>query len=116
MYCIKCGKSIPEQSIVCPFCSASQTLGECSDVSSVWLPNNNMALLAYYLGIASLLCGLLTGVAAVITGIKGLAFARINPDAKGKVHAWVGILLGTFCSLCQILLAVIIIIGIFFRQ
>ena len=112
MYCIKCGKSIPEKSIVCPFCGAAQTFSECSDISSSWLPNNNMALLAYYLGIASLLCGLITGIAAVITGIKGLAFAQAHPDAKGKVHAWVGIVLGCFCSICQILLAVVIIIGI----
>lgn len=37
-------------------------------------------------------CG--TGIATVTLGIIGLKRAKRHPEAKGKVHAWVGIILG----------------------
>jgi len=61
------------------------------------IPYNNMpALLAYYLGLGSLLplIGFFLGVAAFILGVIGLRNRAKNPVIKGSVHAWIGILLG----------------------
>jgi hypothetical protein len=65
-------------------------------VSTVIPYRNGAALAAYYLGVFSLIpcLGAPLGVAAVIFGIIGLRKAGENPEAKGKVHAWVGIIAG----------------------
>jgi hypothetical protein len=34
------------------------------------------------------------GIAAIILGVKGLTFAKEHPQARGKVHALVGIIGG----------------------
>jgi hypothetical protein len=67
---------------------------------------NPKALIAYYLGVFSLIpcVGIPLGIAAVILGILGLKFAAANPTARGKVHAWVGIILGGLCALGYTLL------------
>ena len=77
---------------------------------------NTRALWAYYLGIFSLIpCfGIVLGIAALIVGIGGLKYADLHPEARGKVHAWIGVVLGGLCALFNILLIVFpIIIGIF---
>ena len=112
MYCIKCGKEIPENVTICPFCRASQLYSRVDEVGSALLPKNSMALISYYLGIVALLCGL-AGIPALITGILGLKFAKNNPDAKGQIHAWVGIILGTLAFICQLLLAIAVTVAIF---
>ena len=69
------------------------------------IPYRNVpALIAYYLGIFSLIpcVGLPLGIAALILGIIGLKRAGQNPQAKGKVHAWIGIILGGLCALGNI--------------
>ena len=50
---------------------------------------NTSALIAYYLGVFSIIpcLGIFLGIAAFILGIIGLRFARAHPEAKGKVHA-----------------------------
>ncbi|HEV8058806.1 MAG TPA: hypothetical protein VGP68_02980 [Gemmataceae bacterium] len=57
---------------------------------------NPKALAAYYLGFFSLIC--VVGVApapfAIVLGIMGVLTARANPEAKGTVHAWIGIVFG----------------------
>jgi hypothetical protein len=63
---------------------------------------NPPALTSYYLGLFSIigfvpiigLIGTMMGIAAFILGIKGLKRAKSSPGAKGKVHAWIGILCG----------------------
>jgi len=57
---------------------------------------NGPALAAYYLGVFSLipLVGTFLGVAALVLGIVGLRKAARQPEVRGKVHAWVGIILG----------------------
>jgi len=67
---------------------------------------NQSALLAYYLAVFSLIpCfGLFLGIAAFILGLKGLRYAKEQPEAKGATHAWVGIILGGFCGFGSILL------------
>lgn len=58
--------------------------------------NNPKALAAYYLGIVSFfpLFGLFSGIAAFVLGIQGLKLAQRQPEVRGKVHAWIGIVAG----------------------
>jgi len=44
--------------------------------------------------------------------IIGLKRAAANPNAKGKVHAWVGIICGAIFGLVRILLDILFLIGI----
>jgi hypothetical protein len=68
------------------------------------------ALLAYYLGVFSLIpcIGIPLGIAALVLGIKGLKYAKLHPEAKGKAHAWAGIILGTLCAVAYTLLTLIV--------
>ena len=74
---------------------------------------NPKALIAYYLGIFSLIpCfGLLLGAAAFILGILGLKAAKEHPEAHGKVHAWVGIILGGLCAAGNLIGLALVIVG-----
>jgi hypothetical protein len=68
-----------------------------SDSTGGVIPYKNpSALTSYYLGVASLIpcLGLITGIIALVLGIKGLKRAKAEPWVRGKVHAWVGIILG----------------------
>ena len=62
---------------------------------------NAPALVAYYLGIFSLVpvAGLLPAVPAFVLGIIGLKKQKRQPEVKGGVHAWVGIILGGLMAL-----------------
>lgn len=64
----------------------------------VLVPPNSPALCAYYLGVGSLAC-FLTSVPAIVMGILGIRYANRHPEARGRIHAWVGILFGLF-GLC----------------
>jgi hypothetical protein len=57
---------------------------------------NPHALIAYYLGIFSLLpvVGLPLGIIAIGLGISGLTRRKRNPIIKGSAHAIIGIVLG----------------------
>lgn len=59
---------------------------------------NPCALIAYYLAVFSLIpcIGALLGLAAVILGIIGLVYAHNHEGARGRVHAWIGIVVGGF--------------------
>jgi hypothetical protein len=65
-------------------------------VSTIIPYKNAMALIAYYLGVFSLIpiAGLLLGPAALVLGILGLRYANKHPTAKGTGHAIAGIVLG----------------------
>ncbi len=69
-----------------------------SAVENVIPFRNGYALAAYYLGIFGLipcLIGLgLVGLVPLILGIVGLRKAATDELARGRVHAWIGILLG----------------------
>ena len=61
------------------------------DATGGVIPYKNLpALLAYYLGLASLLpcVGFVFAVPALILGILGLRKRAQNPAVKGSVHAW----------------------------
>jgi len=62
---------------------------------------NPCALIAYYLGIFSLLpcIGILLAIPAFILGIIGLQQRAKNPAIKGSVHAWIGIVMGALMTL-----------------
>lgn len=60
---------------------------------------NPKALIAYYLGIGSLLIFPL-GFVSIVLGFMGLADRKRNPVIKGSVHAWIGIVLGGLSILC----------------
>lgn len=66
---------------------------------------NPQALTAYYLAVASLIpcIGILTGIPALVLGIKGLKRAKREPWIRGKAHAWIGIIMGGGLALVWLL-------------
>lgn len=74
---------------------------------------NPSALIAYYLGLLSLIpcLGLPIGVAALVLGIIGLRNRDANPVIKGSVHAWIGIILGGLMSIIWLIVSVIALIS-----
>jgi hypothetical protein len=57
---------------------------------------NTSALVGYYLGVFSIIpgMGVLLSIPAIVLGIMGLRRVSRRPSVKGKVHAWVAIILG----------------------
>jgi hypothetical protein len=49
--------------------------------------------------------------AAVWCGILGLRRAREHPEAKGKVHAWIGIIVGNIFGLLYLALTMMVVFG-----
>ncbi|UCD74081.1 MAG: hypothetical protein JSV91_09855 [Phycisphaerales bacterium] len=81
--------------------------------SSALIPTGNpMALIGYYLAVASLIPGLgILGPVAFVLGILGLRHAARFPEAKGKVHAWIAIIGGTLISLVYIMIIIVVVIA-----
>jgi hypothetical protein len=75
---------------------------------------NGPALASYYLGLFSLFpcLGFPLGVAAVYYGLKGLANVRANPEVRGGVHAWIGVICGGLFGLLNFAVACMVIIGL----
>ena len=69
---------------------------------------NQSALISYYFGVFSVIpcLAIPLGIAAFVLGIKGLRLARLHPEAKGKAHAWVGIIAGGFFALINLIAVV----------
>ncbi|OGS57992.1 MAG: hypothetical protein A3J79_09540 [Elusimicrobia bacterium RIFOXYB2_FULL_62_6] len=113
IFCAKCGQKNGDNNYQCTGCGAvlhaaprpARTVKEDNTLGGLIPLNNKKALLAYYFGIFSLIpcLGIPLGVAALVLGLKGLAFADANPEAKGKGHAWTGIILGGGCALVNLL-------------
>ena len=82
-------------------------------VSTLIPYKNTPALVGYYLAVFSglgLLCppaGFVLALPALILGIIGLKKVKANPEAKGTVHAWIGILGGAFFCIVFILMIVL---------
>lgn len=68
------------------------------DVMSKVIPSRNQyAMIAYYLGIFSLIpfVGMFLGIGAFFCGLTGLKHLREHPETHGKAHAWTGIIIGS---------------------
>jgi hypothetical protein len=63
-------------------------------LSSVIPYKNVPALIGYYCGVFAIIPCAPIGLAGLILGIIGLKRAKEHPEAKGKVHAWIGIIAG----------------------
>ncbi len=80
------------------------------DATGGIIPYKNVpALLAYYLGVFSLIPLFPIGFAALILGILGLKRRRQHAQVKGSVHAWIGILAGGTFSVIWIVLLVALV-------
>jgi hypothetical protein len=123
MYCPKCGTKNDDNAYKCVQCGdilqgAPQTQFVVTDDATLGglIPYKNVkAMVAYYLGMFAILpgIGIPMGIAALILGVQGLKFAGLHPEARGKVHAWIGIILGGFWAVgYTILIAVLVIIGL----
>jgi hypothetical protein len=65
---------------------------------------NPKALIGYYLGFVGLipLAGFPFGVAAMVLGLMGILDSGVNPQAKGRNHAIVALILGIISvTLCM---------------
>ena len=80
-----------------------------STISTLIPYRNAPALITYYLGVFSLIpcVGFFLGFAAIILGIIGLKLAGKRPEAKGKAHAWTGIILGTLVLIGHVVLFIV---------
>ena len=91
----------------------AQEPGEGDSTGGMIPYKNPHALIAYYLGIISLLpvIGVPFGLASLILGIMGLSRRKKNPVIKGSVHAWIGIVCGALSLFCGTGLLAFMIIG-----
>jgi hypothetical protein len=116
MYCPKCGAENSDDSLKCSKCGKvlkTVTASSGSDpIASIIPYKNAKALIAYYLGVFSVIpcIGSPLGIAAFFLGLQGLKEAKAHPEAKGKAHAWIGIIVG---GLFGLVYTICILIGIF---
>ena len=105
MFCPRCGAHNEDARSACVMCDAPlqarQPAGDDVSAMGLLVPTRNpRALTAYYLGIFSLVpfFGALLGPAALILGVLGARAVSRTPGRVGKVHAWIGIVLGAITS------------------
>ena len=109
MKCSFCNGENPEASVTCVHCGRSlypvpgaqpepvAAAAPGDGAAPAIIPYKNLpALISYYLGVFSAIpcAGIPLGLTAFVLGILGLKRAKAHPEAKGKVHAWVGIIVG----------------------
>ncbi len=106
--CVRCGSILHGQSP--PEYSATDdgTLGGLIPYRNAW------ALSSYYLGVFALMpCfGIPLGIGAVVLGILGLRLAKSHAEARGKGHAWTGIILGGLSLAGHFLAAILIALSV----
>lgn len=121
IYCRECGQQNKENNFKCTRCGFvlhGQT-PRYVIVEDKFIPYKNpRALWAYYLGLFSLIpgFGVFLGIAALILGIGGLRHVKLHPEARGKVHAWVGVIMGALFSPLWIFLHTLRIIEVLHGQ
>ncbi len=95
--CPACKQAVSRAATACPHCGHPfyQATGD-EAVATVVPYRNPSALIAYYLGVFSLMpcLGLLLAPFAFVLGILGLRYRKRNPQAHGLAHAWIGIIIG----------------------
>ena len=72
---------------------------------------NSSALIAYYLGVFSIIPCFPLGLAAFFLGLKGLKYSKDHPETKGSAHAWVGIIAGGFFGFGWLIVLLVVVIG-----
>lgn len=117
IFCPKCGQMNFENNFRCTACDfmlhgsrrPQYAVADEGTLGVVIPYKNPQALWAYYLAVSSLIpfMGIPLGIAAVVLGIRGLEYAKVHPESKGKVHAWAGIALGLLCATGYTLLIVV---------
>lgn len=106
LYCYKCGKRNDTTCTTCLQCGVTLRYEANADaVEDIGISRripykNTKALTAYYCGVFALIpCfGSILGFVALVFGILGLRYAKTHPEAGGKVHAWIGIIVGVLCG------------------
>jgi hypothetical protein len=94
--CPNCGKNIKDGSYQCVFCAAVMPGAAKSNdnlVGIVPVNTSGWAIAAGYLGLFSLV--FIGAPFAIFTGIMALRHISKNPGMRGRVRAWVGIVLGS---------------------
>jgi hypothetical protein len=120
MFCQTCGTENDDNNFRCTKCGTELRAAQApapvqpspsSGTLGGLIPKNQSALVAYYLGIFAIIpvLGILLGITAFVFGLKGLRYANENPQAKGKAHAWVGIIVGGFFGFGYLILTLIVI-------
>ena len=117
MFCPKCGSANGDESLQCGKCGqvlkTVAPASSSSDPMSTIIPfKNEKALIAYYLGVFSIIpcLGIPLGIAAVYLGQLGLKAVAKNPAVKGTVHAWIGILGGGFFLIVNLVGILLVIV------
>ena len=115
MECPDCGTPNADDARRCVHCRVLLDDLEYEDATigySGMIPSRNgPALAAYYLGIFAFIpfLGILLGIPAFFLGLKGLKNVARFPEVKGKVHAWIGVLVGGFFSVVW-LIAILVLL------
>lgn len=73
---------------------------------------NSAALVAYYLGVFSIIPFFPIGLAALVLGVLGLRARARKPEIRGAVHAWIGIVAGGLFGTLYLVLTVMAIVSI----
>ena len=122
MFCTRCGKELPEGAAFCPGCgqgvkaeAAPVAVCHVDDEVRYLIPDNNYALVSYYVGLFSALFGIVLGPAAIVTGIKGIKYAKTHPEAHGRNHAVAGIVFGALGLLIWLFVAFLIVSVVTYR-
>jgi hypothetical protein len=119
-FCTRCGKPLAPGSRFCSFCGAggaaagrtAAPAGAEADATGGIIPYKNPhALIAYYCGVFAVIPCFPIGLVGLVLGILGLKHARLHPQSKGKVHAWVGIVAGGLFGILWTILTVVALIG-----
>lgn len=120
--CVKCGTPLHEPvKATDPFPRTPTQSAPDPTANPLFPSKNPNALIGYYLGvfsIAQLLCmGVpILSIPAFIFGILGMQHERKHPEARGGIHALVGVVLGAIMTLISAFILLGFIIGMSHRR
>jgi hypothetical protein len=84
------------------------------NVVKTFIPYRNVpALVGYYCGVFALIPCFPIGLAGLVLGIIGLIKANREPEIRGKVHAWVGIIAGGLFGLLWLIVTILSFVSAF---